>query len=118
MRNDVYERMKHFVMEDIKPNYAAVARQFEVDPRTVKAAYVHTGYKAIFAPVFQSCVVNYVNELLRFHNRDVSNYLNRSSLTLTTNIKELSNEQIKAKYPDEIAQKLIFTKNDIDVTKK
>ena len=47
MRNDVYERMKHFVMEDIKPNYAAVARQFEVDPRTVKAAYVHTGYKML-----------------------------------------------------------------------
>lgn len=39
MRNDIYERMKHFVIEDIKPNYAAIARQFEVDPRTVKAAY-------------------------------------------------------------------------------
>ena len=40
MRNDVYERMKHFVIEDIKPNYAAIARQYGVDPRTVKAAYL------------------------------------------------------------------------------
>lgn len=40
MRNDVYERMKHFVIEKIKPNYTAVARQYDVDPRTVKAAYM------------------------------------------------------------------------------
>ena len=40
MRNDVYERMKHFVIEEIKPNYAAIARQYGVDPRTVKAAYL------------------------------------------------------------------------------
>lgn len=86
--------------------------------RNTSTHFITEDYEAIYAPLFQSCVVNYVNELLRFHGKDVSNYLNRSSLTLTTNIKELSSEQIKAKYPDEIAQKLIFTKNDIDVTKK
>jgi hypothetical protein len=32
--------MKHFVIEEIKPNYAAIARQYGVDPRTVKAAYL------------------------------------------------------------------------------
>lgn len=42
MRNDVYERMKHFVIEDIKPNYTAIARQYGVDPRTVKAAYLRS----------------------------------------------------------------------------
>lgn len=86
--------------------------------RNTSTHFVTEDYESIYAPLFQSCVVNYINELLRFHNIDVSNYLNRSSLTLTTNIKELSNEQIKAKYPEEIAQKLIFTKNDIDVTKQ
>lgn len=39
MRNDVYERIKHFVIEKIKPNYTALARQYNVDPRTVKAAF-------------------------------------------------------------------------------
>lgn len=89
-----------------------------INLRNTSTHFVTEDYEAIYSPLFQSCVVNYVNELLRFHGKDVSNYLNRSSLTLTTNIKELSNEEIKAKYPDEIAQKLIFTKNDIDVTKK
>ena len=40
MRKDVYERMRYFVLDKIKPNYSAVARQYDVDPRTVKAAYL------------------------------------------------------------------------------
>ena len=40
MRKDVYERMRYFVLEKIKPNYSAVARQYDVDSRTVKAAYL------------------------------------------------------------------------------
>ena len=40
MRKDVYERMRYFVLKKIKPNYSAVARQYDVDPRTVKAAYL------------------------------------------------------------------------------
>lgn len=40
MRKEVYERMRYFVVEQIKPNYSAVARQYGVDPRTVKAAYL------------------------------------------------------------------------------
>lgn len=40
MRKDVYERMRYFGLEKIKPNYSAIARQYDVDPRTVKAAYL------------------------------------------------------------------------------
>ena len=40
MRKDVYERMRYFVVEKIKPNYSAIARQYGVDPRTVKTAYL------------------------------------------------------------------------------
>ena len=40
MRKDVYERMRYFVLEKIKPNYSDIARQYDVDPRTVKAAYL------------------------------------------------------------------------------
>lgn len=40
MRKDVYERMRYFVLEKIKPNYSTIARQYDVDPRTVKTAYL------------------------------------------------------------------------------
>lgn len=32
--------MQYFVLEKIKSNYSAIARQYDVDPRTVKAAYL------------------------------------------------------------------------------
>ena len=31
MRKDVYERIRYFVLEKIKPNYSAIARQYDVD---------------------------------------------------------------------------------------
>ncbi|MDO4477373.1 MAG: IS21 family transposase [Clostridia bacterium] len=39
MRNDVFERMKFLVNEDIKPNFSQIGRQYGVDRRTAKAAY-------------------------------------------------------------------------------
>ena len=32
MRKGVYESMRYFVLEEIKPNYSAIARQYDVDP--------------------------------------------------------------------------------------
>lgn len=87
-----------------------------IDFRNTSTHFITEDYESIFAPLFQSCVLNYVNELNRFFHKDVSNYVTRSSLTLSTNIHELSNEEIQAKYPAEIANKLIFTKNDINFT--
>lgn len=39
MRKDIYERMKMMKKEDIKPNYAQIARQLDCDYRTVKRYY-------------------------------------------------------------------------------
>ena len=39
MRQDVYERMKYIKKQRVKPKFAAVARQYGCDYRTVKRAY-------------------------------------------------------------------------------
>ena len=39
MRNDVLEGVEFYVTNHIKPNFSAVARQYNCDPRTVKGAY-------------------------------------------------------------------------------
>src|SRR5699024_11271399 len=39
MRKDVREGVRKFMIEGIKPNFAALARQYGCDYRTVKAAY-------------------------------------------------------------------------------
>ena len=47
LRKDVYERMKYFVVEKIKPNYSAIARQYGVDPRTVKGGFKLSFYSGL-----------------------------------------------------------------------
>ena len=39
MRQDIREEVRKFMIEDIKPNFAAIAQQYNCDYRTVKRAY-------------------------------------------------------------------------------
>ena len=39
MRKDIYERVPQYVKQEIKPNYAEIARQYNADYRTIKTAY-------------------------------------------------------------------------------
>lgn len=39
MRDDIKEEMHEYIMKEIKPNYAAMARRYDCDPRTVKRYY-------------------------------------------------------------------------------
>lgn len=54
MRKDVYERMRYFVVEKIKPNYSAIARQYGVDPRTVKGGFKLSFYGGLKPPLTSS----------------------------------------------------------------
>lgn len=36
LRHDIYEGVSFYIMKDIKPNYAELARQYHCDLRTVK----------------------------------------------------------------------------------
>lgn len=39
LREDIFNVMKEFIKEGIKPNYSEIARRFNCDPRTVKRYY-------------------------------------------------------------------------------
>ena len=40
MRKDVYEGVRFFMINDIKPNFNELGRQYNCDPRTVKKYYL------------------------------------------------------------------------------
>ena len=40
MRKDIREGVVWYIMNNIEPNFTAMARQFDCDYRTVKAAYL------------------------------------------------------------------------------
>lgn len=89
-----------------------------IELRNISTHFITEEYEVKYAPLFQACVLNYTNELEKYQNRDITKYISQDFLTLSTRYEPLSNEQIKMKYPAEIAQKFIQQSNEIDVLNK
>lgn len=86
-----------------------------IELRNISTHYITEDYEVKYVPLFQACVLNYVNELQRFHNIDITKFIAQNFLTITTSYEPLSNEEIRMKYSPEVAEKLIKQMNEIDV---
>ena len=86
-----------------------------IELRNISTHYITEDYEVKYAPLFQACVLNFVNEMHRFHNVDITKYIAQNFLTISARYEPLSNEELKVKYSPEIAEKLIKQSNEIDV---
>lgn len=86
-----------------------------IDLRNISTHFITQDYELKYAPLFQACVLNYIQEIMRFHGVDITKYISQNFLTISATIDPLTNEQIKIKYPPEIAEKFIQKANEIDV---
>ena len=86
-----------------------------IELRNISTHYITEDYEQKYVPLFQACVLNYANELMRFEHIDISERIAPNFLTLTTKYEPLTHEQIRMKYSPEVAEKLIQQANEIDV---
>lgn len=86
-----------------------------IELRNISTHYITEDYEVKYAPLFQACVLNFVNEIQRFHGVDITKYIAQNFLTLSASYAPLTNEEIRLKYSPEIAERLIKQANDIDV---
>lgn len=84
------------------------------DLRNTSTHFVTEEYEQIYVPLFQSCVLNYSNKLMDFFGIDISDYVPQNFLTLSINIDEITENSIKAKYPKQIADKILKAAKDIN----
>lgn len=84
--------------------------------RNTSTHFITEDYERVYAPLFQACVINYSNKLQDFHRVDITEKIPLNFLTLSISLDELSDEQIRAKYTPQLAEKLIIDRNDIKVT--
>jgi hypothetical protein len=87
-----------------------------IDLRNISVHYVTTDYESIYAPLFQSSVINFTNEIDRFHGIDITQYISQDFLTISASMNALTSREIRLKYDAETAERLILQKNDIEVT--
>lgn len=81
--------------------------------RNISTHFITEEYDMIYIPVFQSSIFNYNEKMAKFHNVDISKIVNPNFLTLTPSMKAFNRAEIIAKYPEEIAMKLIDTEKEI-----
>lgn len=86
-----------------------------IELRNTSTHFITEDYEAAYAPLFQACVLNFAGELNRFHKREISDYIQQNFLMLSATAEPLTNEQIRLKYPAEIAERFIRQANAINV---
>lgn len=86
-----------------------------IELRNISTHFITEDYELKYAPLFQACVLNFANEVLKFHQQDITKFISQNFLTVSASYEPLSNEQIRLKYPAEVAEKFIQQSNEIDV---
>lgn len=89
-----------------------------VSLRNTSTHFITEDYERIYAPLFQSSVINFTNKIDEFHNIDITDRVPQNFLTLSVSMSELNDEQVRAKYSPELAEKLIIDRNEIEVLKE
>ena len=69
-----------------------------IELRNISTHFITEDYEYIYAPLFQACVVNYVEKIKEFHNKDITDYIAQNFLTLSVKINNLDTNEIKGKY--------------------
>ena len=78
-----------------------------IELRNTSTHFITEEYEMVYIPLFQACVLNFVDKMNEFHGVDMTEVVPQNFLTLVVSMKALDEEAIKVKYPEEIATKLI-----------
>lgn len=78
-----------------------------IELRNTSTHYIVEEYEMIYIPLFQACVLNFIEKMGEFHSVDMTEVVPQNFLTLAVSMKALEESTIRAKYPEEIAQKIV-----------
>jgi hypothetical protein len=70
-----------------------------VELRNASAHLVTEEYEIIYFPLFQSCVLNFVEKMQEYHSIDVEKAMPQSFLNLIVSTTQINYVEIRSKYP-------------------
>lgn len=85
-----------------------------IELRNTSTHFITEDYEMVYVPLFQACILNFNEKMLAFHNIDMTTIIPQNFLSLSVSMKALNETEIIAKYPEEIANKILEMKDKID----
>ena len=85
-----------------------------IELRNTSTHFITEEYEMVYIPLFQACILNFVEKMQEFHGVDMTDIVPQNFLTLAVSMKALDESIIRAKYPEEIASKIIDTNNQLE----
>ena len=85
-----------------------------IELRNTSTHFVTEEYEMIYIPLFQACVLNFVEKMQEYHEVDMTKVVPQNFLTFAVSMKSLDESTIRAKYPEEIAEKIINTNAQLE----
>jgi len=104
------------VIETVFPDkHGSLRKNLEqiIELRNTSTHYITEDYEYIYAPLFQACVINFVNKIKEFHSIDITRYIAQNFLTLSVRLEFLSENEINAKYSAQMAKKILSDREKI-----
>ncbi len=84
-----------------------------IELRNTSTHFITEEYEMIYIPLFQACVLNFVEKVQEFHQVDMTEVVPQNFLTLAVSMKSLDENIIRVKYPEEIAERILDTNSSL-----
>lgn len=84
-----------------------------VELRNLSTHFVTKEYDIIYAPLFQACVLNYVDKMYQFHDVDVTERIPENFLVLPIRVQTLDENKIRAAYSKRVSDRLFQLAGEI-----
>lgn len=85
-----------------------------IDLRNTSTHFITEDYETVYAPLFQANVINFTRELERKHGIDITDHIAQNFLTLSVSLESITDDQIRAKYSSEMAERFITMRNNVE----
>lgn len=84
-----------------------------IELRNTGTHFITEEYEMVYIPLFQAAVFNFIEKIQAFHNVDMTEIIPHIFLTLTVSYTTLNRDEVRAKYPKEIAERLIGVNEEL-----
>ena len=85
-----------------------------IELRNTSTHFITEEYEAVYIPLLQACVFNFVDKMMEFHEVDMTRIIPENFITLSVRLKSLNETEIRGKYTEQVAEKLISVQQTLE----